>query len=555
MPDGFDHRLLLGVNHWPHACETYERNHPHTQVECADLQHTAPERYRGVAATDILLGAAECRKHSLAQGKQRTNAKQLRMFYSCDYDAEAVRSRATLWEIQHFLATYRYRYVVLENVVEARYWDEFDAWLTAMRTTEPGYQHELLYLNSMFFGAPQSWDRLYMVFWRKDMPAPDLRFEPQAFCWSCQETAAAVQCWKNPRKCYGKYGRFGQYVYHCPHCNREVVPPFLPALVALDWSLPSLRIGDRSKPLATKTMERLQVGLAKWRRQQAFLFNLSYDGDRTSSLWQAAPTQTARADRALVSVPSVPQNAAAQEARQEAIVPQIVEFRQHMSTRSICEALSTVTADGEHHGLLTPPAWLAKQYSGVTALHAVDQEPAGSITTIDHHSLITPSTLSTLSTPSTPVKPLVGDSDHRRRVVLPVLPSRASLPAWLVPYYGSARTVHDVAREPSGTFTADDCFGLLSTAARGGIQPLDLADCGFRMLAPTEIQLMMSFAASYQVLGSRREQIRQLGNAVTPPVARWIVERILEAMVGRPRTFDPAVSIWQAWQDYLRAAA
>jgi len=61
------------------------------------------------------------------------------------------------------------------------------------------------------------------------------------------------------------------------------------------------------------------------------------------------------------------------------------------------------------------------------------------------------------------------------------------------------------------------------------VQPGDVPkveDCGFRMLQPHEIQAAMAFPADYKVLGTKREQVRQLGNAVTPPAI--LMQRIVE---------------------------
>jgi len=55
-------------------------------------------------------------------------------------------------------------------------------------------------------------------------------------------------------------------------------------------------------------------------------------------------------------------------------------------------------------------------------------------------------------------------------------------------------------------------------------------DCGFRMLQPAEVQAAMAFRPGYRVLGSKREQVRQLGNAVTPPVMRLLMARVLDAL-------------------------
>lgn len=63
------------------------------------------------------------------------------------------------------------------------------------------------------------------------------------------------------------------------------------------------------------------------------------------------------------------------------------------------------------------------------------------------------------------------------------------------------------------------------------VQPGDVPaveDCGFRMLQPHEIQAAMAFPASYKVLGNKKEQVKQLGNAVTPPVMTILMQRIVE---------------------------
>ena len=43
----------------------------------------------------------------------------------------------------------------------------------------------------------------------------------------------------------------------------------------------------------------------------------------------------------------------------------------------------------------------------------------------------------------------------------------------------------------------------------------------------------MAFTAGYQVLGSKREKVRQFGNAVTPPVAEVLISALAEAITGQ----------------------
>lgn len=60
-----------------------------------------------------------------------------------------------------------------------------------------------------------------------------------------------------------------------------------------------------------------------------------------------------------------------------------------------------------------------------------------------------------------------------------------------------------------------------------GIPEVD--DCGFRMFQPPEIKLAMGFPESYIVLGSKRAQVKQLGNANPPPNAKLLAQRFLES--------------------------
>jgi len=61
---------------------------------------------------------------------------------------------------------------------------------------------------------------------------------------------------------------------------------------------------------------------------------------------------------------------------------------------------------------------------------------------------------------------------------------------------------------------------------------VDVDDCLFRMLTPDEIKRGMAFAHDYVLLGTKREQVRQAGNAVTPPAARDLVAACVEAITG-----------------------
>lgn len=82
-----------------------------------------------------------------------------------------------------------------------------------------------------------------------------------------------------------------------------------------------------------------------------------------------------------------------------------------------------------------------------------------------------------------------------------------------------------VCGEQLGVTTVDHHGVVDSSGAAPAVE-----DCGFRMLEPHEIQAAMAFPASYAVGGSKRDRVRQLGNAVTPPVMALILSRVVEVL-------------------------
>lgn len=255
--------VRIASNHWDLAVETHNSNHPTADHLCADLSQIDPRYF---PTTDILWASPECTNHSVARGKKRADA-QPDLFGEVLPDAAAERSRATMWDVPRFAEAHRYQAVIVENVVDAWHWEPFRAWLMAMDCL--GYDHATVFLNSMHAqtfgqGAPQSRDRMYVVFWRKGNRAPDLArvTSPNAVCATCGPVRAR-QSFK--RHQWGRYR--AQYVFRCPNaaCRYSVVEPsFRPAADIIDWSLLGQRIGDRSKPLADKTMARIRAGIEKY---------------------------------------------------------------------------------------------------------------------------------------------------------------------------------------------------------------------------------------------------------------------------------------------------
>src|SRR6185369_3423137 len=153
------------------AIDTHSTNFPEVDHDCADMSAVDPRRY---PSTNIFITSPECTNHTLAKGKPR-RLYERDLFGKVLIDPAEERSRATMWDVPRFAEYHDYEIIVVENVVDAAQWVMFDAWLTAMHAL--GYEHEVVYFNSMFaWPTPQSRDRLYTFFWKKGNKKPDLEF-------------------------------------------------------------------------------------------------------------------------------------------------------------------------------------------------------------------------------------------------------------------------------------------------------------------------------------------------------------------------------------------
>lgn len=300
--------LRLGLNHWERAVETHATNFQHADHDSADVAALTTAQIRRYPDSEILLASPECTNHSLAKGARRRKPQAGSLFEDGPAgDDEQDRSRATMWDVVRFaeqklLKGRPYSIAIVENVVDAFKWGYDDdgglfmAWLQAMRAL--GYEHEIVWLNSMFCPpTPQSRDRMYVVFWRKGMRRPNLRFEPASWCPKCETVVGGRQAWKKPgARVWGRYG--AQYLFRCGDCNAVVLPGAFPAATAIDWTLAAERIGDRKRPLAKATRERIRRGLEKLAREP-FAIRLTHGGV-PRPLTLPVVTLTKRHDMAMV---------------------------------------------------------------------------------------------------------------------------------------------------------------------------------------------------------------------------------------------------------------
>jgi len=490
-------KVVIAANHWKLAIDSHQANHPETDHSSADISQVEPSWF---PTTEILWASPECTNHSVAKGVKRQRALNEALFELDGTrpmaDESANRSRATMWDVPRFAEYHHYKAIIIENVVDAYRWVPFPAWLQTMELL--GYDHEIVWLNSMHaqalgLPAPQSRDRMYVVFWLKGNRKPDLQkwTRPQALC-ETHGVISALQAFKKAER-WGRYR--AQYVYRCPKCAVVVEPGWLPASSAIDWSIQGERIGDKKKPLADKTRARIEKGIERyWKPIVVAAAGNTYDGVTTGSNYLRAypvdtviPTQTTTVQHGIAAHPlMVPvegregKNAApttgpmrTQSTRNETAL--VVPLRNHGVTKPASRTMDTISAGGNHHALVM------RNNEGGAEMSTPVTEELRTLTTAGHQSL-------------------------------------------LVPYYSASLTAKPTD-EPHGTLTTSDRYGLVESE-----MSLDVDDVLFRMLTPDEIKVGMAFTHDYILLGTKREQVRQSGNAVTPPAARDLGAAVIESL-------------------------
>ncbi|WP_326814017.1 hypothetical protein [Streptomyces sp. NBC_01763] len=535
-------RVTRAANHWKQALQSHAMNFPGVAHYMGDIRKAPVWAW---PVTDLFWASPECVNWSIAKGKKRSFAKavqgDLMSLYAdmeeekfktgADEDneptAEEEASRALMEEVPLYLRGVQERgglvkAGIVENVVDVRAWAEWDSWLREFH--KMGYETRVIALNSMHADprsvhrAPQSRDRLYVAYWHKSLgrtPDWDKWLRPAAYCPDCDEVVMALQVFRQPGKDMGRYRQ--SYDYRCPRssCRALVEPDVLPAAAAIDWSIKGTPIGNRPKSkdcpegLAPATMKRIRAGAARYWPQPGG----PLDGDGQGALFGDAEQQAARIAPLLVptggtwrtggtSVDTPKPTRTTVESDGLVVPPLLIpcEGRDGKKAMRLDDPLRTQTARNEtaiaYAPFVVPMRGGGDKEKARHTGHPLHTVSAGG----NHHGLVT---------------------------------TERSL---LVPYYGNGQA--RPTSEPIGTLPTRDRYALLNAQGE-----YDFSKVLFRMLQPHEIGRAMAFADKYRVLGSKRNQIRQYGNAVTPNAAEVLLCALVECITGEDiDRYAPAVA-------------
>ncbi|MFD3920203.1 DNA cytosine methyltransferase [Streptomyces sp. NPDC058595] len=516
---------IMAANHNPYKVQVHEANHPEAEHWIADLVDPEASDYhsvRDLPAAELLAAGVSCINHSPAN-TLKAYAQGLTLFGMDDPDYEArvtrsERDRATANCVLHYAAQHHPRLILIECTTELMSWgpaipgrpkvgngSTYRWWLKQFDLLD--YDHKVLYLNSMFFGVPQSRNRGYWAFWKKYLPAPDLDHRPVSRCHHCDKDIEAVWTWKTGIPPSGSVSYGKQYEYRCPSCRRPVVPPMTPSLAALDLTDLGTRIGDKPVkkqrdgsigPLARSSMERAERCRRRFADFPAILM----------------PAKGVRGERLLLPM-------AARNSQQETTI---------LSAEPVVQPL---WAQETPDGLTAPALALAVDNFQGAARSAGEPLPTqvGSETLAILSSGVIPYRKNTVPTLHSEAMPTFTSEQ---------IPAVLTAAGWYK-QNGSAGTdtaPHPVT-DPLGTLTSRDTTALLMAQWQASLTELPLEDCFYRMMRAHEIGRGCGFdvdftdyRGTFTVWGSASNQVDGFGNAVSPQVGTWIGSRLRASIHG-----------------------
>ncbi|MCG8633756.1 MAG: DNA cytosine methyltransferase [Desulfobacterales bacterium] len=452
---------LTAINHWDKAIETHTLNHPRVKHLCENLDNVNPRKLYPGGRINLLIASPECTHHSNARGGTPCSDQ----------------SRATAWRIVDWASALYIDGILVENVPEFMSWgplgangkpmkskkgETFKAFIIALKSL--GYRVEYRVINTADYGDPTCRKRFFLLARRGN----------KKIRWP--GTTHAERSYKG--------------------VTGKEIRSWVPAREIIDWSIPGKSIFKRKKPLAKKTLARIEYGLQKFGGKD-FLVKFFGTG-KSVSMDKPLPTVTATGQHIGVCEPFV------------------TIMKGQSKSRSIDHPLPTLTT--KPHMYLCEPFLIDRNYThaGPAKVRSLDR-PAPTLTTRPGQALVEPF--------------LVGidhaSAGHRHVRSLdkptPTIVTQqnyALIEPFLIKYFGTSKV--QSLNQPLGTVTTKDRFALVEL-----FRDTPGLDIRLRMLQPNELALAQSFPPDYRFAGTKGDVVKQIGNAVPRRTAKALIREMM----------------------------
>lgn len=448
--------VSIAINHDPVAISVHALNHPETEHYTADVFSVDPVRAcRGRRCRHFHL-SPDCRDHSRAKGGAPVSASVRALA-----DVGIVWAKAVQPDV-----------ITLENVpefvdwgpldengkrIKSRLGEEFRRWCGELEAL--GYVIEWRILHAHHFGAPTSRKRLFLV----------ARCDGEAIRWPEQTHGSPEEVAANPK-----------------------LNLWRTAAECIDFSDLGRSIFGRKRDLADATLRRVATGFVDFVHDNPNPYVVTLRNNvRARGVDEPLTTVTAGGTHHGLVAPVLVQTSYGEREGQR---PRVLDLH---------KPLGTVVAGGVKHSvasaLIAP--FIAKHYGGVVG-HGVER-PLGTVTTVDHHSLV--------------------DVVLAPEEIAAQYPNAVKVLPFITAYYGTGTGQRvDV---PLRTITTRDRFALVCVIVDGATYVV--VDITLRMLRPLELLRAQfgEFAEGLQFgeATSERDQVRLIGNSVVPHMQRAVV--------------------------------
>lgn len=504
----FGRPVDVAINHDAEAIAMHQANHPRTQHYCESVFDVDPVKITGNQPVGLVWLSPDCKHFSKAKGGKPVSKK----------------IRGLAWIALRWAAKVKPRVIMLENVEEFTTWgplgpdgrpcpkrkgSTFRSFVGALE--RQGYRVDWRELRACDYGAPTIRKRLFLVARRDHLP----------IVWP-------VPTHGDPKSVAAKSGN---------------VLPWRTAAECIDWSIPCPSIFERERPLKDATLRRIARGIMKFVVNSTDPFIVKFQENSTGQpLGEPLHTVMAGAPRFGVIVPTVMHVThhgadrttavdaplatvtGAHRGEQALVSATLIQTgygeREGQSPRApgLDKPLGTAVAGGVKHALVS--AFLAKHYGGHESPGASLDVTLSTITTQDHHHLVTSNIVKLRGTSrdgqsaEEPLHTISAGGTHH-----------AEVRAFLIKYYSEGGQWQDL-REPMHTIPTKDRIGLVTIHG----EDYAIVDVGMRMLTPRELARAQGFPDSYVLAPfvngkplSKSAQVRMIGNSVCPDVATALI--------------------------------
>ncbi|BET62930.1 DNA cytosine methyltransferase [Yersinia pseudotuberculosis] len=544
----------IAINHDPNAIAMHTTNHPDTLHYCESVFDIDPVAATAGRPVGLAWFSPDCRHFSKAKGSKPVK-KEI---------------RGLAWILIRWGLAKKPRVVMLENVEEFKTWGplltaedgtehpdparagETFAAFVAMLTTGIDAEHpalqeccEVLGIDINSIDAKRLQAGLGYVVDHKELRASDYgapTIRKRFFMVMRCDGLPVV--WPEPTHGDPK-------LLEVQSGHRK---PWRTAAECIDWSIPCPSIFDRKKPLAENTLKRIARGIQRFVMDNPTPFivkcnhtssKTTYDCFRGQPLIDPLQAITKTPGFSLVT-PIIarigqtgfggdrmayevgkPLTTITSKAEHLLVAPIIAREFGNSVGHVVDDPSGTITAGGGGKSRLVS-AFLAKHFGGnYTGSGADLNQPAHTVTTVDHHALVTSNLIK-----------LRGTCKDGQQVTQPMPTITAGglhigeVRAFLLKYYGNEKEGVSL-NGPLHTVTTNDRFGLVTVE---GID-YQIVDIGMGMLQPHELYAAQGFPNWYIIdrdytgtKYAKDKQVARCGNAVPPPFAEALVRANLPEM-------------------------